>query len=192
MFDSSTRCQRFRRLAEQRLQRSVKPSSSATSLVRVQERRPNSMRVWPNGEAAVFQTDDASSILATRSTVSQGRSSTAEPRSPKPMMGMQLPPPLPALTRGVMAAQRSLKPSGLGSSPSGSTSFQIIPRWPIRQGSAPLMRSIVVRVHFAEPVFPPGMKTPRTAHSGFAGGATSAKQRSGVACDGCRASMPAV
>jgi len=37
--------------------------------------------------------------------------------------------------------------------------------------------------------FPPGMKTPRTAHPGFAGGATSAKQRSGVACDGCRASM---
>jgi hypothetical protein len=80
--------------------------------------------------------------------ISKGRSSTAEPRPPKPMRGMQLPPPLP-LTRGVMAAQRSLKPSGLGSSPSGSTN---IPRWPTRQGSALLMRSIVVRIHFAEPV----------------------------------------
>lgn len=57
----------FGRAAIAAVRKTVVP---VTSLVRVQERRPNSMRVWPSGEAAVFQTDDASSILAIRSTAS--------------------------------------------------------------------------------------------------------------------------
>lgn len=114
-------------------------------------RAPNSITPRPVDPALRLRTATTDVRFINEVPISKGRSSTAEPRPPKPMMGMQLPPPLP-LTRGVTAAQRSLKPSGLGSSPSGSTSFQIIPRWPTRQGSALLMRSIVVRIHFAEPV----------------------------------------
>jgi hypothetical protein len=110
----------LRRLAEQRLQRSVKPSSM----------RPP----WCESKSA--------------DQIRCGSGRMARLRSSKPMTRVRFSRPaplihkgvvqqvsktddgdatssvLPALTRGVMAAQRSLKPSGLGSSPSGSTSFK--------------------------------------------------------------------
>ena len=100
-----------------------------------------------------------------------------------------MPQKVKAWDRGVKAAQRSLKPSGLGSSPSGSITFQVIPRWPMRQGSALLMRSIVVRIHFAEPA--------SSRDENATDGASQFRRRgprlrsSGPAAqDGCRGSKP--
>jgi hypothetical protein len=64
-----------------------------------------------------------------------------------------------------------------------------IPRWPMRQGSALLMRLIVVRVHFVEPISderraaPSSSRAPTGGGCAAAGGATNSS-RDEIAADG--------
>lgn len=80
----------FRRLAEQRLQRSVKPSSPRHPWC--ESKSADQIRGGSGRMARLRSSKPMTRVRFSRPAPldSQGRSSTAEPRSPKPMMGMQL------------------------------------------------------------------------------------------------------